>query len=86
MDKKEKLENLISDHRSVIHNFCNTIGCKNCPLHINFETNHCRSTELQDEITNIEMEIFAEENKEREKRKNNFENLQILSEAYEVYR
>lgn len=53
-----ELQDLITRQRDIIQNTCNTVGCRNCDLkNGNSSKDGCASTDLQDRITDLEMEI-----------------------------
>lgn len=54
MTTKQSLEDRL---RSVIHNTCNTIGCKDCGLKHN---DGCAALDLQDKIIDIELSEIGE--------------------------
>jgi len=50
------LEELERQHTHVIRNFCNAIGCKECPL--NRKPDPCDSIILQDKIMKLEFKYL----------------------------
>ena len=72
-DLERRLKNIRDSQRSTIQNFCNAVGCKDCPLHIDYETNQCTSTDLQGQEFELMEEIddqrrlIAENQAERQK-------------------
>jgi len=50
--EQRRLKQLNDRQTSVIINYCNTIGCKDCPL--NRKPDPCESNILQDEIMDLE--------------------------------
>ena len=49
---ERKLEKLNQQQTYIIRNYCNTIGCKDCPL--NRKPDPCDSEILQDQIMELE--------------------------------
>lgn len=49
---KDELESVRQQQKNTIQNYCNSIGCKNCPLQE--PDGNCHSTQLQDREYNLE--------------------------------
>lgn len=54
---ESKLKQLNARQTSIIHNYCNTIGCKDCPLNRKPDA-ECESIELQGQILDIEFKYL----------------------------
>jgi hypothetical protein len=53
---KRKLERLNEQQRYIIKNYCDAIGCRDCPL--NRKPDDCDSIILQNQIMEIEFKDF----------------------------
>jgi hypothetical protein len=49
---ERQLKKLNEEQTHIIRNYCNAIGCRDCPL--NRKPDQCRSMELQDKILELE--------------------------------
>lgn len=49
---KRKLKQMNDRQTHIVNNYCNTIGCKDCPL--NRKPDDCESIELQGKILDLE--------------------------------
>jgi len=51
-----EMKDLLERQGNIIHNTCNTIGCKDCGLKNGFDDNSgCASTDLHERIMDLEM-------------------------------